>query len=120
MADRESDIRGLTGRKYTVAPGATNALLIEPTTLEGAGILKYFSGGSLEIYHAPQGSPLLNGATTQAGASLVALSAGGTMGYLMGTSEIVNIDGGCRFYLMATGATVIAYQLKGLTVNTIF
>lgn len=87
----------------TVGTGATLAFLVNPIAGEVSSILKYFSGGSLEIVPAPLG-------TTALGGSLVALE--GT-GYLMGTSEALNIAGPARYYLIAKGATTLAYLLRG-------
>lgn len=109
----QDDINGLVGVKQFVPPGATLAVLISPQSGETGQLLKYFTGGSLEIVQAPisnAGSQTVG--QTWAGASLVALQ--GT-GYLLGTSEVVSISGPARFYLMATGATVTCYLLKGLT-----
>lgn len=101
----QDDIFAYGATKLVVGPGATLALLVTGIAGEVGGILKYFSGGSLEII----------GVTT--GQSLTAaqmVTALGT-GYLLGTTEIVNTDGNARYYLMALGATSIAYSLKGLS-----
>lgn len=108
---RQIDVNGIKGEKVTVAPGATLALLVEPIGGQLSYLLKYASGGSLELIQAPQGMSF-GGATTWAGASLAALI--GT-GYLMGTTEAVNLDGPVRYYLMATGATTICYSIRGLS-----
>lgn len=105
MASSSDSIFGLVPSQIVVAPGATNAQFVDITSRQGAINLKYFAGGTLEIHHAINGS-------TMAGASLAPLI--GT-GYIMGTSEILSIDGPARFYLMATGTTATAMLLKGLT-----
>lgn len=112
----QSDINGVKGIKQIVPVGATVAVLISPLDGETGSLIKYFTGGSLEIVQAPvrhdtYGQSSLIG-LTWAGASLVALQ--GT-GYLFGSSEVVSVDGPARYYLMATGATVTCYLLKGLT-----
>lgn len=110
----QDDITSLSGLKVTIAPGATLAYLVTPVNGESGSILKYYSGGSLEIVEAPAS---LNGATaaqTWTGASLVNLQSIGRT-YLMGNGETVNVSGSPRYYLMATGATTIAYLLNGLT-----
>lgn len=104
---REGDVKGFGATKFIIPPGGTNAILVDAWAGECSGILKYFSGGSLEICGVPAGQ-------TFAGASLGALP--GT-GYLLGTTEAVNDTGSARFYLVASGATTIAYCLKGLTAN---
>jgi hypothetical protein len=105
MAGSDLRVNGLFGSKITIPVGATAALCIGSTGGQMANILKYFSGGSLEIINCPPGATLT-------GAQLIA--AQGT-GYLFGSNEAVSWDGPARFYLMATGATVIAYGLGGLS-----
>lgn len=101
----QSDVFGVIGEKIVVGPGATLAFLVGATAGQLSSTIKYFSGGSLEIIQAPVG-------TTWAGASLVNLQ--GT-GYLMGTSEAVNLSGPVRYYLMATGSTTVCYHIRGLS-----
>lgn len=85
--------------------------------------VKYLSGGTLEILPASLGmsfvpgtstysAPYFSAGSTQTAAMLAALS--GT-GYLMGTSEALNITGPARFYLSATGATVVTTVIRGLS-----
>lgn len=105
MSSSSESIFGLTAMQIAVPAGATNAVFIDNVPKQGAMLLKYFSGGTLEIHGALNGS-------TMAGATLAPLI--GT-GYILGTSEAVNIDGPARFYLMATGSTAVACLLKGLT-----
>lgn len=104
MGDQR-EVFGVKPEKYVIAPGATNAQLITPVAYEVANQVKYGTGGSLEIQKAPQG-------TTYIGASLAPLI--GT-GYLMGTAEALSLGGPARYYLMATGATVTAFVLRGLS-----
>lgn len=102
---RENNIYGVSAAVITVGIGASLARLIEPVPGECASVIKYFTGGSLEIIGAPPG-------TTYAGATVTALA--GT-GYLFGTAEAMNIDGAGRYYLIATGATAQCYLLRGLS-----
>lgn len=106
MAD-SNNIYGLSSVPVVVPPGATLAVLRVGTEGQQAQLLKYFSGGSVSIIGI---TPL--GATYSA-AELV--SAGNSGGYLLGTNEVVSIDGAARYYLMATGATAVVMQLKGLS-----
>ena len=109
----QDDINGLVGVKQIVPPGATLAVLIAPQNGETGQLIKYFTGGSLEIVQAPvshSGGETIG--LTWTGPSLVNLL--GT-GYLMGAGEVVSVSGPARYYLMATGATVTCYLLKGLT-----
>lgn len=105
MASSSDSIFGLGATQVIVPPGATNAVLVTNIAKESALIVKYFSGGTLEIHGTSNGS-------TMAGASLAPLIG---LGYIMGTSEAVNIAGPARFYLMATGSTAVACLLKGLS-----
>jgi hypothetical protein len=113
---RESDLYGIIGEKLTIAPGATNALFMPGYPGELASIVKYVSGGSLEVVGAPPGASLPNFAgasyvgSTWLGLSLVPFIGNG---YLLGSTEILNITGPARYYLMATGSTVIAMHFVG-------
>lgn len=106
MASSSDSIFGLGATQVIVPPGATNAVLVLNIPKETSVTTKILSGGgSLEIHGTINGS-------TMAGASLAALIG---RGYLLGATEQVNIDGPARFYLMATGATMVACLLKGLS-----
>lgn len=87
---------------FTVPAGYSNALLVTPAAGEISSTLKYFTGGSLEILQATQGAST----PVQTAAAL---------GYLLGTTEIVNTDGAARYYLCATGTTTQAYYLRRLS-----
>lgn len=102
---RETDLNGVSSTNIIVPPGATMAVLINQIAGEISSGIKYFSGGSLEIFNCPVGSSLTN-------AQLVARQG---HGYLFGTAEALNFDGAVRYYLMATGSTVVAFSLKGLS-----
>lgn len=107
---READICGLGSTVMIIAPGATNALLVIPPAGEVSSLIKYGAGGSMELVQSQAG-------VTLTGSSLVPLI--GT-GYLMGTTETVNIDGPARYYIVATGATVTAYHLTGFSSGMTF
>lgn len=98
-------IYGVGATQVIVPPGATNAQFIDVVSREVGIVFKYFTGGTLEIQTAVNG-------TTMSGASLAGLL--GT-GYILGTAEVMSIDGPCRFYLMATGTTATAHVLRGLS-----
>lgn len=103
---RDLTAYALQSTLMTIAPGGgTLGLLVNPLNGEITSLLKYFTGGSLEIFQAPLGTT-----APAAGYSLVP----GT-GYLLGTSESLTFDGAVRYYLVATGATAQAYSLKGLS-----
>ncbi len=102
---RENDVNGLGATQLVIAPGATNAILVSAVPGEVASLIKYSTGGSLEIVQAPYGA-------SYTGASLVPLI--GT-GYLMGVSEVISLTGPARYYLIATGATTTVMNLRGLS-----
>lgn len=104
MSRSSEYIYRLTPRQIVIAPGATLAFFMDVQAGQLATTIKYYGGGTLEILDA-QGSTL-------SGATLAALS--GT-GYLVGSSEILNIGGPARFYLSATGATTTVMALLGKT-----
>ena len=106
MASSSDSVFGLGATQVIVPPGATLAVLVQNLPLQNASTLKILSGGgSLEIHGTITG-------TTMAGSSLAPLLG---KGYILGASEVLNIDGPARFYLMATGQTMIACLLKGLS-----
>lgn len=105
MSSSSNDIFGVSPLSVAVPPGGSLAIYVEGLERQTSVLVKYFSGGTLEIHQALLG-------TTMAGASLNALQ--GT-GYIFGTSEAVSVDGPARFYLMATGSTAVAKLLRGLT-----
>lgn len=70
-------------------------LLITPPVGSADGFLKWISGGSLEIV-----SNNIPGASI-AGQTVAAI------GYIVGTTEVVNLNGPASFYVMAAGATSV-------------
>lgn len=86
---RQTDIHQMLGRRISV--GLSTIIGVTVVAGQLAQAIKYFSGGSLEI-----------GCTSGGG--------WGTA-YLMGTSEVVNVDNAGTFYLAATGATAIAHMI---------
>lgn len=101
MANKD-DVWGVETAQVVV--GTSGGFFKQITGWTGPGVnsisVKYFSGGSLEIC----------GTTTQA-----AFSGASFPGYLMGGAEVVSFGGPAEFYLRATGATTIAYLIKGKT-----
>lgn len=100
---RIQDVAGLGVTQLAI--GTSAALFIPPREKQLSMALKYVSGGSLEIFPAPVGA---TSGTTATGVSV-------GLGYLMGTTEVFNIQGAPRFYLAATGATAIAHLALGLS-----
>ena len=89
------DIFSFISRPVFIPPGTVSGFTV------GSGfmsvVIKYFSGGSLEI----GGSTLAPG-----------------NGYLISGSEVLSFDLRGSFYLAATGATVTAYILYGKSEGT--
>lgn len=85
-------VYGLQGLRIFV--GLSQIIGVTVAAGQNAAIVKYFSGGSLEI----GGSTLTWG-----------------QGYLLDTKEIVSIQSTGTFYLAATGSTVTCMVLKGKT-----
>lgn len=130
MVSSSDDIFSVAPSRLVIAPGATNALFVATTPGEKALLLKYYTGGTLEILQCSAGASYLQSGTTfinwntyqnptawvgstQTAAMLIALS--GT-GYLMGTSESLTFDGPTQLYLnnLSTGTTTIVMCLRGL------
>lgn len=121
MVSSSDNILSIYPSKVVVPIGATAAVFIDVAPGEQGILVKYSSGGTLELLPASLGASFVYGTSTvnynftsgstQTAAMLIALS--GT-GYLMGTSEILTLDGSPRFYLSSLGATSIVYVLKGV------
>lgn len=109
MATSGSDsIFGLATSRIEVPPGSTQAVLFEALAGQNSVLLKYFSGGTLEILGVSTGVTL----------TAVQLAAANQSGYLMGTSEILALDGPVRCYLSSTGATTTVMVIRGKTAGT--
>lgn len=91
-----------------IAPGATLAVYLAPIAGQNTTLLKYFSGGTLQLIGVPYG-------VTLSGSELV--SAVGNH-YVIGLNEILSFDGPITCYLQATGATVTVMALRGKTQET--
>lgn len=104
---RETSTYGVNPSVVYVPPGITNAVLMTPVAGEASSSIKYYSGGSLLIMQAPVG-------TTSPGTSLVA-GYSSLQYYTTSTSEAVNFDGPCRYYLTALGATAVVMQIRALS-----
>lgn len=91
--------------RINVGLGATLAVLYDQTATQNSILLKYFSGGTLEIIGVSFGVTLT--------AAQMATASG--TGYVVGTTEILSIDGPARFYLMSTGATTVVMSIRGKT-----
>lgn len=103
MSLASDSVYGLVTQRLAIPPGATQAVLMVPEPGQNSLLLKYFSGGTLEIIGVTAG-------VTLTAAQLV--TASGT-GYLIGTSEILSLDGPARFYLSSLGATSVLHVITG-------
>lgn len=117
-------VNSIATSRATILPGGTLALFVDVlpgqiwTQIKNVG-----NTGGLEIIQCSTGSSLVGGGSqlfftpnflvgsTQTPAMLAALS--GT-GYLMGTNEVLSIDGPVRFYISAPSATCVVTLIKGL------
>lgn len=82
---------------------ATLAAFFAPIAGQNCWQLKYSSGGTLEMVGCPPG-------TTLTGDQLLAAIG---QHYIFSANEVLSIDGAAPFYLMATGATVVLYAIRG-------
>lgn len=103
MSTSYDNVFSVLPQRIIIGVGATAAQLFDASTTPGANsiILKYFSGGTLEIL----------GVTTGVTLSAAELIAAAGSGYIMGSSEILNIGGPVRLYLAASGATTIVHAI---------
>jgi len=98
-------VYGFAATLLAIPPTAASALLISPITNQVSLWLKQFSGGSLELFHAPDSTKVSQPLTD--GVSLGA-------GYLVQEGERIDSEIQ-KFYLAATGSTAYAYLLLGTT-----
>ncbi len=98
MASQE-DVFGLVTQQVVVGVGGTLYVGVTGGVGVNSQVLKYFSGGSCTIY----------------GETVSAAGASTLNGYLMSTSEALNIGGPASYYLVATGATTILMLLRTKT-----
>lgn len=98
---RQTDIYGVTCEVLNVGAGPTFAQVVVACQYEVASVLKYASGGSLVVMGCPPGS-------THTGATITFLT---SRSYLMDVGEALNFDGANRYYVVATGATAVAYVM---------
>jgi hypothetical protein len=84
----------------SVAVGLSTLIGVSAMSGQNAILIKYASGGSLEI----------GGITTYAGSTF---TWGG--GYLFSSGEVLSINTGGNIYLKATGATALAYIIRTIT-----
>lgn len=123
MVSSSDDIFSVLPSRVAVQPGATLAVFVDIVPGEKSLLIKYLSGGTLEILPASLGASFVPGTSTygsyaftagstQTAAMLAVLS--GT-GYLMGTSEALTFDGAPRLYLSSTGATSVVAIIKSLS-----
>lgn len=99
----------------TLVIGTSIVAQILPLPGQAAAILKWGSGGSLQV----QGQTLAFGASNGTQSTAEQLATGSTYAsaqvYLVGTSEILNLNMQGILTLSAIGSTVTCYLLRGLT-----
>lgn len=116
MSTTSSDsIVDLLTSRVNIAPGSTQAFFLDVIPGQVTTTVKYISGGTLEIIGCTTNAGIndpskIAVSTTFSVADLGALN--GT-GYLMGTTEILSVDGPIRVYLSSTGATTTVCLIKG-------
>lgn len=84
---------GMGATQVNIGVGGAANVLIKPPIYTNGVFFKYLSGGSLSI--------VSNGISGSPGAS-------GALGYILSTTEVVNIDGPAMFFLAASGTTAVA------------
>lgn len=102
---READVSTLYSQLITIKAGGGSAMLMGATAGQVGWLLKYASGGSLEIHGCP---------TLPIGVSTGSALPSGSSGYLLATTEPFSIAGPSRFFLVATGTDAIAYVLRAM------
>lgn len=100
-------IFGLGTTQIAVPPGATLAVLVTAVAGQNSSLFKYGSGGTLYILGVAEGATLTGTELAQA-----------TSHYLLGTSEILSLDGPVRFYMASLSATTVVYAMRGKSQGT--
>lgn len=105
MAGRD-EAAGLGTDQQIVPLGATVAVYMTPVARQTGWVVKWASGGTLEMI----GSTAYGATLT---AALLATASG--KHYVVGTSEVLSISGTASFYLAATSATVVANVIRSFS-----
>lgn len=108
MSSSSDSIFGITTTVLTLPAGVSSAQLFSPGPYCQSVLVKYFSGGSLNVWGAQAG------VTAAAGGSIVA---GFSLSYMLGSAEVLSFAGPARFYVGAVGATAQLMVMMGLSVN---
>jgi hypothetical protein len=106
-------IYNVSSTQIVIAVGATLAHFFQPQPGQNSSVVKFVTGGTLEILNAGQttmGSLNLSLPVTQSAQTLANLSG---RGYIMTFGEALSFDGPASFYLSATGSTCIAHCVFG-------
>lgn len=104
---QRTDVFGLVPETLFIPLGATSALLLDGDVGQVGSVLNYISGGTLWIMG-------VTGGQTLTAAQLASDFNGATLRFNVQSGQAINIDGAPRFYLAATGATVVCQLLRGL------
>lgn len=117
MSSSSDNIFSLAASNLNIVAGATNAVLVNAVAYQSSVLVKFISGGSLEIIQA--GVPV-SGESSAAAATLTPaqLATASGKGYPVTVSESINISGPATFYLAAYGSTAVVGILKGLSDGT--
>jgi len=104
-----ADSNSLVGEFFTgttfIPSGATNAVLITSQAFDISTKVKMFAaGGTVYLMGCTMGTTALSGTM---------LVAGITTGYLLGATEVFEINGPAKFYLASLGATATICIVKG-------
>jgi hypothetical protein len=111
MSSSSDNIFGIGTTQVVIAPGGSFAQYINMGPRVTSLLVKYASGGTLEIQAAYLGTTML-GASLTAAAGTGYIFAGATTGQF---GEALSLDGPARFYLIAGGSTTTAMILAGIT-----
>jgi hypothetical protein len=109
---REQDVSRIQCETLAIPPGATATVAFRASAGFYGLALKYMSGGSLSISGATMTTDAINGA------SVIGSSAATAQSYLLGTSEVLNINHFVGdFYLTATGSTAVCGLIRQFTIG---
>lgn len=101
MANNE-DLHGVESQQHVVGTGMSAYVTVSQEGRLINNTFKYVSGGTLWVV----------GTTQQAQAVANGLT---SVGYLVGTSEVLSFNGPAKFFLYALSATTVVHSLKGFS-----
>ena len=110
MATSDDEIWGFGTTQVLVPFGATLAVFVQGIGGQNSMLLKLYQGATLEIIGCPVANTFPFLGTTMSAGQLAAASGNH---WIVGTNELISVDGLPAFYLSATGSSAIVCMIRG-------